>query len=207
MIRCSINNCKRKYHAKEWCELHYRRYKRYGDPLKLINFRDRICKVVNCNIKHHGKGYCSLHFDRWRLHGDPLWHDRIRDPTRKCSITKCVDKYCAKGLCSRHYDIKHKREYIRDPKRQLKNRIKNLKKLGLELDIHYMRINRALSNWSKLVKIRDKFRCKICNSKEKLISHHILYKNKHPKKSLDVYNGVTLCNNCHHVYHDLNDWK
>ena len=33
MRKCSIENCNRKHHSKDYCKMHYKRYKKHGDPL------------------------------------------------------------------------------------------------------------------------------------------------------------------------------
>lgn len=60
--------------------------------------------------------------------------------------------------------------------------------------------------WSKLVKERDIFKCKICES----IcddSHHIFAKSKYPGLEFNINNGISLCIKHHNEIHDLNGWR
>jgi 5-methylcytosine-specific restriction endonuclease McrA len=56
MKECSIPGCVRPFHARGWCEFHYRRWHRQGDPMALLFIRDqrqdgesRRCRV--CQIE------------------------------------------------------------------------------------------------------------------------------------------------------------
>ncbi len=54
-------------------------------------------------------------------------------------------------------------------------------------------------DWSRQIKIRDKWKCKINNRdcKGRLESHHILNWKDYPKLRYDINNGITLC----HFHH------
>lgn len=45
MATCSIEGCEDEVLARGWCGLHYRRWKRYGDPLA-CGFRDPASKKI-----------------------------------------------------------------------------------------------------------------------------------------------------------------
>ena len=73
---CSVDGCERVHAALGLCRAHYKRYKKYGDPLvtkKMANgTAPAVCTLDGCDRPHHAKGLCSLHFGRLRYHGDPL---------------------------------------------------------------------------------------------------------------------------------------
>lgn len=56
------------------------------------------------------------------------------------------------------------------------------------------------TEWSKLVKQRDGFRCRICGE-EGTNAHHIYCEGYFPELRLDMDNGVTLCRKCHTLVH------
>lgn len=87
-----------------------------------------------------------------------------------------------------------------NPNLQFKYHWKHLSKLSKFFDLSSMNYKHALQSWSISVKNKDKM-CQVCNSKDNLISHHILHKLKYPQLSLNLNNGVTLCRYCHHEAH------
>lgn len=53
--------------------------------------------------------------------------------------------------------------------------------------------------WQKSVFKRDQNTCQLCNkTKCPIAAHHIYLKAKYPDKVLDINNGITLCDKCHH---------
>ena len=96
-----------------------------------------------------------------------------------------------------------KRWEDKNKERSLQNRKIRISKLGANFDLNSDQLIYALFNWSKVIKERD-ISCVICGLSDNLHSHHIFQKSKHPKLSLNLNNGITLCQKCHHEYHKLN---
>ena len=71
---CTIDGCTGRHASRGWCEMHYSRWKRWGDPLtlKVARTSDGLCRVDGCSSPPRGLGWCSKHYQRWRTHGDPL---------------------------------------------------------------------------------------------------------------------------------------
>lgn len=72
---CSIEGCDKPYQARGWCQSHYARYMRHGDPLAGRAPRDSFpdtCTIEGCDGKHEARGWCKRHWLRWWKHGDPL---------------------------------------------------------------------------------------------------------------------------------------
>lgn len=67
---CSIENCEKAATSRGWCDKHYRRWKRQGDPTKVRVAG--ICGVQGCSRKYKGYGWCWLHLRRWKATGNPL---------------------------------------------------------------------------------------------------------------------------------------
>lgn len=59
----------------------------------------------------------------------------------------------------------------------------------------------CLRVWSKFIKLRDEYKCLICNGTEQPQAHHIFRKATYPKGYLATGNGITLCRNCHNKVH------
>jgi len=115
--KCSVQECDRTVLAKSYCALHYKRLRKYGDPLKTIKARVAVakpCTVDGCAGTALCKGYCSTHWQRFRKHGNPL---TIKKASRNgaqimsrdvvCSVDGCGVSVRAsggsRGLCQPHY--------------------------------------------------------------------------------------------------------
>lgn len=85
---CSVlengTRCPRPVVARGWCNKHYVRWQRTGDPL---GNRSRAGKTTPCNVVEDGEtcgkravgqGMCPMHYSRWKRHGDPLVTERRR---------------------------------------------------------------------------------------------------------------------------------
>jgi hypothetical protein len=71
---CSIEDCGVAVYARGWCNRHYQRWRRHGDPSV-----DRTpartlgdCSVDECGSPAVARDLCNLHYRRKRVHGDPL---------------------------------------------------------------------------------------------------------------------------------------
>ena len=98
---CSIEDCERPVRARGWCNLHYRRWERTGDPTKIL--RPVVagpCSIDGCNSPMRSKGWCENHYQCWRRNGDPEGWVKVRG---ECSIGGCGGPHAARGWCSRHY--------------------------------------------------------------------------------------------------------
>jgi hypothetical protein len=68
MRYCSIKDCTNKHQAKNFCRVHYKRFKRHGNPMakkplrKVPSFDG--CKINDCDRGHYAKKLCSLHWHR-----------------------------------------------------------------------------------------------------------------------------------------------
>jgi len=75
--KCKIDNCtgklfendktKRRYLCNGYCQKHYAKYRKYGDPLygKEVSFSiTGECNVDNCDRIHVAKGMCNMHYLR-----------------------------------------------------------------------------------------------------------------------------------------------
>lgn len=72
---CLIDGCDDPVLARGWCTKHYKRWRRYGDPLISKRIQKypigTVCSVDGCDRKIKGRGFCKLHLDRYREYGEP----------------------------------------------------------------------------------------------------------------------------------------
>lgn len=109
---CTVENCGTPAAARGWCNAHYARWRRHGDP-KAGGVRqqpaptDGLCTVENCDRKASARGYCHLHYGRWRKHGDPLKGGPIPAPPvvpgSMCAVDGCAKEAHRTTYCYSHY--------------------------------------------------------------------------------------------------------
>jgi hypothetical protein len=69
--QCKVDNCSSTNFGHGYCNKHYKKWRKYGDPLGKHETTKRQCSLDDCDNKYRSNGYCSLHYDRWKRHGDP----------------------------------------------------------------------------------------------------------------------------------------
>lgn len=72
---CAVAPCENPVLAKGWCNLHYKRQRRTGDPGPPGLVRGgrtgvQPCAVPGCERTYYAMNLCSLHYNRQRLSGD-----------------------------------------------------------------------------------------------------------------------------------------
>lgn len=75
-----IEGCEKNCYGKGYCQTHYMRLRRTGDPLKA---KAKLCSIEGCEDKHYAKGYCNKHFQRYKKSGDPLKTQKIYGQNRE----------------------------------------------------------------------------------------------------------------------------
>ena len=74
-VGCSVEGCRRQHGSRGFCDMHYTRWKRHGDALRIKkDTRARNyghCKADGCERQGRSLGFCHMHYSRWKRHGDP----------------------------------------------------------------------------------------------------------------------------------------
>lgn len=68
---CSVRGCDDPAFCRGWCNAHYQRWWKHGDPAWTRPLR--VCAVEGCGLPHHAHGWCSRHAARVARRGDPLF--------------------------------------------------------------------------------------------------------------------------------------
>lgn len=75
---CAVDGCERQARATGWCQAHYQRWFRLGDPLAGgppvdKPFRGSApCSIDGCDKVSVARTYCRAHYSKWSKYGDPL---------------------------------------------------------------------------------------------------------------------------------------
>lgn len=95
---CAVEGCSSSARARGWCNKHYSRWQKYGDPLGA--YRRPTCSVQGCETVARARGLCDKHHQKWRRYGDPLGQ---REVTVGCVVPDCQNPHAALGWCNKHY--------------------------------------------------------------------------------------------------------
>ena len=72
--QCSIDDCERSATVRGWCQMHYNRNRKYGNPgtaeVEPREKRGAACSVDGCVKAVHSRGMCEMHAYRRRVHGE-----------------------------------------------------------------------------------------------------------------------------------------
>lgn len=84
---CIVGDCIGPVIAREMCVKHYKRWRRYGDPLHVKRPQryptGATCSVEGCQGEVKGHGLCRLHLDRVRVYGEPGPAERLAGRTKR----------------------------------------------------------------------------------------------------------------------------
>jgi transcriptional regulator with XRE-family HTH domain len=101
---CSVEGCEREHKARGFCQMHYQKWRKYGDPLVEKNQKNigLECSVAGCELRAVAKGYCDKHYTRLRETGS-LEVVRTSNKGKICSVERCDHDARALGYCNSHY--------------------------------------------------------------------------------------------------------
>lgn len=104
---CQVSECERPRMRREFCNSHYQRLMKYGDPQAGGVARDKDrqrlpCELDGCDRRRYARRMCDSHYTRWLRTGDALWEP---EPFVKpiCSIEHCGNPAIGRSYCSSHY--------------------------------------------------------------------------------------------------------
>lgn len=89
---CCLDGCQNPVTARGWCNVHYRRWIKHGDPNYVAIHVKKRCSVNGCSNYALARGWCSKHWSRWRSTGNPEGFKR-KGRWSKSEIDILVEKY------------------------------------------------------------------------------------------------------------------
>lgn len=69
---CQLEECANKVFGLGYCNKHYKRFKKTGDPLGSTRKPKPKCTIAECTNPNVARGLCDKHYSRWQRHKDPL---------------------------------------------------------------------------------------------------------------------------------------
>jgi hypothetical protein len=99
---CAVDGCTNWRFGSEWCNKHYQRWKKYGDPLgSFVRPPRGLCCVEGCDRLQRCKGMCIMHYRRVRSTGSTTRQPRQRRPD--CEVPDCGrERGASSTWCSMH---------------------------------------------------------------------------------------------------------
>ncbi len=109
--RCEVEGCNSLRFGHGYCNMHYKRWRKTGDPGPVVPLRQpgRVCGVADCVRPHAAHGMCKSHWQRWVDSGRgelpttpiaPKPRGKLKGP---CLREDCERTSRGSGYCDRHY--------------------------------------------------------------------------------------------------------
>lgn len=128
---CTVDKCDGLHKAYGYCSVHYRRFKRNGNPHReqpaprrekeprtFVN-KGRTCSMFGCEKAAHTRGMCQKHY------GQEYYHEKSEGERKRqrtgCKEKGCQNKHHATGLCRHHYEAKRNQTRQRPRKSLYRN--------------------------------------------------------------------------------------
>lgn len=189
MTTCSVEGCEKLARVRGWCQMHYSRWHRHGDPgsaeaSKVYESRE-VCSIEGCGKPHVARTFCATHYRRWSLYGDPGTADLINRPhdpaeaereCRICGEVKLIDQFyrdrnVRAWQCKTCYGQKQRNAVL-------------MRKYGI-----------TQADYDAMAAAQDN-RCAICREKRPLVVDHCHRSGKVRE---------LLCNRCNRLLGDVDD--
>lgn len=100
-MTCSVDECSKPAKARGYCDTHYARWRKWGDPAvvrKPWGTHERAtCEHADCDQPAHARGYCERHYWRLQNHGSPDYERETPHGAYRYRHLGCRCEVCAAG--------------------------------------------------------------------------------------------------------------
>lgn len=101
---CTVNGCGKRREKRTFCNAHYLRWRRHGDPLSgaasPTHKSGGPCSVESCQGTARNRGFCTAHYLKLRRHGNPLvGKTRPPGPSRREWLDKNALSWADREQC------------------------------------------------------------------------------------------------------------
>jgi 5-methylcytosine-specific restriction endonuclease McrA len=161
----------------------------YVDRNVIKNGRGKFCSRSCTGKRKYGRKQLAPKKELYCIICDKKFYEYVSRLLKEKNRGKCCSKECR---------VKYTQQRI--------SGARNYRwKGGITKHNLLLRYQMKARNWSKAVKIRDKYICRLCGDKNykgrgksiKLESHHLKSWKDYPELRYDINNGITTCYDCH----------
>lgn len=107
---CKVTDCEEDRYSRGYCEMHYRRVLKTGDPGPPGPLRTRgTCRAKDCDEVVDAKALCHGHYQRLLRESSLPIYTPLRKGRSMCSVEDCERDLKSRGYCPAHYKrvLKH----------------------------------------------------------------------------------------------------
>lgn len=108
---CVVDGCGRTRTRRDYCDVHYQRVRKTGDPgpaAALALLPRKQCSVNGCDKPVKARSWCRTHYERWQRFGEPGPASLSCKPVPPCRASNCTKSAEIRGFCEAH-----NRRYLR----------------------------------------------------------------------------------------------
>lgn len=101
-MECAVGECEKRAVTRGYCDKHYKRWRKYGDPAKGARSQIKPCSVESCPNLAEARTLCHGHYLSLLRKGE--WPTRLlsdRKP-RECAVSGCERQAASRGFCRAH---------------------------------------------------------------------------------------------------------
>jgi hypothetical protein len=159
----------------------------------------QICRIFMKRCQECGKMKMFIKFPKTR---GSYFNRENKCNQCKRGLVKRTEKICV--FCNNKFLTSRKVNFCSQECFHMYNSKENHWRYNHNLTDEEREMGRLIEGYNDFVKDvfkRDKYKCQHCGSNKKINAHHLNSYNWDKEHRVDVNNGVTLCEDCHKLFH------